>query len=236
MANPQKENGFTPIANELVEAYQQLHLSGNQWQIIWTIIRLTYGWNKKVDAISLSMFEKCTGIDRRNLKRNLDILVQRRIISRDGSGYIKKYGMNKDYESWQTGAKNNTSVKNNTITSVDFAPQTSVKNNTHKRQKTIKYSPNSFEVRMAEFFFTLIQKRNPGHKKPDMQKWALHIDRMRRLDCRSEGDIEEVVRWCQADDFWQTVILSTEKLREQFDTLTMKRMSVYKQSEQGVVL
>ena len=88
MANPQKENGHLGIANELVEAFQRVHLPGNQWQILWTIMRLTYGWNKKVDCISLSTFEKHTGLDRRNLKRDLDILFSKDIILKDNSGYI----------------------------------------------------------------------------------------------------------------------------------------------------
>ncbi len=75
MASPQKENGHLGIANELVDAFQLLHLSGNQWRLLWTILRFTYGWNKKVDNISLTTFEKCTGLNRWNLKRDLDILV-----------------------------------------------------------------------------------------------------------------------------------------------------------------
>ena len=147
MASPQKENGFTAISNELIDVFQRLHLSGNQWRLLWAIIRFTYGWNKKVDCISLSSFEKYTGIDRRNLKRNLDVLVQRKIITKDGSGYIMEYGIQKDYSKWQTGVETNTSVNTDTSTSVNNDTKNSVKNNTHKRQKTIKYNPNSDEVR-----------------------------------------------------------------------------------------
>ncbi len=136
MASPQKEKGHLRIANELVEAFQRLHLSGNQWRILWTILRLTVGWNKKVDCISLSTFEKCTGLDRRNLKRDLDILFSRNIILKDNSNYITQYGIQKDYTKWQTSVKNNTSVNNDTRTSVNNDTKTSVNNDTHKRQKT----------------------------------------------------------------------------------------------------
>ncbi len=173
MANPQKEKGHLRIANELVEAFQWLHLSGNQWRLLWTILRFTYGWNKKADHISLTSFEKCTGIDRRNLKRDLDVLFFREIIIKDNSSYITKYGLQKDYTKWQTGVKNNTSVKNDTRTSVENNTKTSVKNYTHKRQKTIKniFDPNSDEIRMSELLFSLICQRHTGHKKPDFQKW-----------------------------------------------------------------
>ena len=138
MANPQKENGFTAISNELVEAFQRLHLSGNQWRLLWVILRLTYGWNKKTDYISLTTFEKCTGLKRWNLKRNLDDLFHREIIIRDNSGYIIKYGLQKDYTKWKTSIKNNTSIKNDTATGIKNNTKTSIKNDTHKRQKTIK--------------------------------------------------------------------------------------------------
>jgi len=138
MASPQKENGFTSIANELAEAFQRLHLSGNQWRLLWVILRLTYGWNKKTDYISLTTFEKCTGLNRWNLKQNLDDLFHREIIIRDNSGYIIKYGLQKDYTKWKTSIKNNTSIKNDTATGIKNNTKTSIKNDTHKRQKTIK--------------------------------------------------------------------------------------------------
>ncbi len=238
MASPQKENGHLTVANELAEAFQRVHLSGNQWQILWTILRLTYGWNKKVDSISLTTFEKSTGLDRRNLKRDLDILVYKKIINKDPSGYITKYGIQKDYTKWQTGVNNNTSVKDDTTTSVNNDTKTSVNIDTHKRQKTIKDSPNSDEIRMAQLLFNLIQKRNPGHKKPDMENWAIHIDRMIRLDKRNIEDIEKVIHWCQKNEFWQNNVLSTEKLRKQFDQFKLKMESEngHARKGNGVVL
>jgi len=237
MANPKNENGFTAISNELIEVYQRLHLSGNQGQILWTIIRKTYGWHKDVAPISLTTFEKCTGIDRRNLKRSLDDMVNKKIIAKDDSGYITKYGIQKDYTKWQTSVKINTSVKNDTTTSVNNDTETSVKNDTHKRKKKTKESPNPDGIRMSELLFNLIQRRNSGHKKPNIDSWAIHIDRMVRLDSRSAEDIEKVMRWCQNDSFWQNNILSTEKLRKNYDQLKMKMGADYKlEEERGLIL
>ena len=36
-----------------------------------------------------------------------------------------------------------------------------------------------------------------------------------------ENKIKEVIIWCQQDDFWYKNILSTEKLRKQYDRLVM---------------
>ena len=138
MASPQREDGHVRVANELVEVFQRLHLSGNQWKLLWTILRYTYGWNKKTDYISLTTFEKCTDLNRWNLKRNLNDLFHRGIITRDSYGYITKYGFQKDYTKWKTSIKNNTSIKNDTATGIKNNTKTSIKNDTHKRQKTIK--------------------------------------------------------------------------------------------------
>ena len=143
MASPQKENGHLRIANELIEAFQWLHLSGNQWRLLWTILRFTYGWNKKVDNISLTTFEKCTGLNRWNLKRDLNDLFHRGIIIKDSSDYITKYGLQKDYTKWKT------SIKNDTATSIKNDTKTSIKNDTHKRQKTIK---NIYSEEFLEFW------------------------------------------------------------------------------------
>jgi len=43
-----------------------------------------------------------------------------------------------------------------------------------------------------------------------------------RIDHRSPEDIRRVIEWCQSDPFWQSNILSTAKLREKFDQLTVK--------------
>ncbi len=237
MVNPQKENGHVRIANELVEAFQLLHLSGNQWRVLWAILRFTYGWNKKTDHISLTSFEKGTGLDRRNLKRSLDILFSRNIILKDNSSYISRYGIQKDYTKWRTGVKNNTSVNNDTRTSVNNDTKTSVNNDTHKRQKT-KYmsDPNSDEIRMSGLLFSFIEKRNKGHKKPNLQKWARHIDRMIRLDSRKVDDIEAVIKWCQSEEFWQNIILSTENLRQKFDQLKLQMEAENGKVRTGLVL
>ena len=45
---------------------------------------------------------------------------------------------------------------------------------------------------------------------------------MIRVDKRDPDEIARVIDWCQADSFWQNNILSTEKLRIQYDQLLLK--------------
>jgi phage replication O-like protein O len=106
LANPQKENGFTPVANEIVDALMQANLSGQESQVLWAIFRKTYGFSKKTDWISLSQFAKMTGMDRRNVHRALKKLSSKQmtVIQTDDRGRIR-YGFQKNYEKWKLSSK-----------------------------------------------------------------------------------------------------------------------------------
>jgi len=84
-----------------------------------------------------------------------------------------------------------------------------------------EYSQNSSEFRLAKLLFDEIRKRKSDYKKPNLQKWAEHIDLMIRIDNRKPQKIANIIAWCQQDDFWQNNILSTTKLRRHFDKLEM---------------
>jgi hypothetical protein len=84
------------------------------------------------------------------------------------------------------------------------------------------FSDNSYELRLAKLLFNFIKKRNPNHKEPNFQTWAKQIDYMLRIDKRTFADVRRIIAWCQSDSFWQNNILSTKKLRDQFDQLTLK--------------
>jgi uncharacterized protein YdaU (DUF1376 family) len=92
-----------------------------------------------------------------------------------------------------------------------------------KEPKT--FSPDSIEYRTAGLLWDLIRERKPDHKAPDLKAWAKDVDLMIRVDKRTPEKIEAVIRWCQKDSFWQNNILSTAKLRKQFDALDLKRLS-----------
>ncbi len=99
-ANPQLENGHLRIANELAEAFQRLRLSGTQWQILWVILRQSYGWHSHATTISISFFEKQTGVDRRNITRSLKEMEYKKIIVKDKQSFITSYGLQKDHTQW----------------------------------------------------------------------------------------------------------------------------------------
>jgi len=105
-------------------------------------------------------------------------------------------------------------------------------NNDKNEKKSIsslssnKFSDDAIEIYLACELYSLILLNNPNIKNPNLQVWAKQIDLMIRADNRSVSEIQEVIRWCQKDSFWQANILSTKKLREKYDQLTMKMKSI----------
>ena len=86
-----------------------------------------------------------------------------------------------------------------------------------------KYPEQSDPVCLTTLLVNLMRGNNPNVKIPDkLEIWQTAIDRMIRIDKRTPEEIETVLRWSQADDFWSTNILSTTKLRKQYDQLWLK--------------
>ena len=116
MASPQLENGYLKIANELWDALIRLKVSGEQRQCLDFILRKTYGWKKKYDQITLSQFNKGTGISIRSCRRALEKLLDRKIIINykgveKAHGQVLTYGINKDYSRWLPWTKKRTVSK-----------------------------------------------------------------------------------------------------------------------------
>lgn len=72
--------------------------------------------------------------------------------------------------------------------------------------------------RLANLLADLIAE--DGSLRPNVTSaWVTAIDRMIRLDGRTPEQIENCIRWCQADEFWRSNILSAATLRKKYDQL-----------------
>ncbi|MCK9518446.1 MAG: replication protein [Dehalococcoidia bacterium] len=102
MANPQKEDGYTAIANEIMEALCRHRIPGEDRQVLDVIFRKTYGFNKIEDYISLSQFVEMTGMEKPNIIRSLKSLLSKKIIIiQMDNGFRKVYRINKDFDKWE---------------------------------------------------------------------------------------------------------------------------------------
>ena len=94
------DNGYTRIANEILEALARLDLSGREFRVALVIMRKTYGYQKKADRISRDQISELTGINNQNISRILGDLADKKIIVRDGGGYVKSVGINTTLSDW----------------------------------------------------------------------------------------------------------------------------------------
>jgi len=105
MGGPQKENGYTAIANEIMEAFGKYRIPGEQRQVLDVIIRKTYGFNKKEDMISNSQFVRATGLKKPSICRAINALIDKNIVSKKDNKRIPSYQFNKNYRTWKLLAK-----------------------------------------------------------------------------------------------------------------------------------
>jgi len=114
MGNPQCEDGYTKIANELLEAMSKIRIPGEACQLLLFILRKTYGFNKKHDGIATSQIMEGTKLGRRAVERARSILRRMNMVSTVksvGTNYLT-YCINKFYKTWVSTPKKDGTVKN----------------------------------------------------------------------------------------------------------------------------
>ena len=102
MANPQKEDGYTAIANEIMEALCKANIPGEEHRVLTAILRKTYGWNKCQDEISMGQLAEMTDLKRPNVARALKGLLSKKItlvIENDNTD-TNTLKFNKNYDQW----------------------------------------------------------------------------------------------------------------------------------------
>ncbi len=102
MADPQLRNGYTKIANELLEALCRLNISGNEMRILLYIIRRTYGFNRSYAEMPLSEISAAVGIRKNHVSEVLNRLSAKNIIELHSNRGIKPQTISivKNYEKW----------------------------------------------------------------------------------------------------------------------------------------
>ncbi len=103
MANPQRENGYTGIANEILDKLAETQLNGTQFRIVMVVFRNTYGFRRKEHELSETFLSKATGIHRQQIKRELRELIDRKIliVIRDNDFTNSRVmSFNKDHDQW----------------------------------------------------------------------------------------------------------------------------------------
>jgi hypothetical protein len=93
---------------------------------------------------------------------------------------------------------------------------------------------SDISLKLANQLKSLMLINDPKVKTPnDLTKWAFDIDKLLRLDKRTEQEVSEVIEYSQHSEFWKPNILSGSKLREKFTTLYLQMRNNGHKNTQG---
>lgn len=152
--------------------------------------------------------------------------------------FIKEYLLIKDVEKlYPRKGKNGEFMVNVNIIGIndsnneindDSSTQSKVKESKVEKSKVNRkykrlFVEDSIEFQLSKKLLDYILRNHPNYKMPNLQNWAQHIDFMIRLDKRTPEQINDIIVFSQEDSFWKSNVLSTEKLRQKFDQLWIKK-------------
>lgn len=199
MANPQCENGYTKIANELLEALCHIRINGEARQVLDVIIRKTYGFNKKQDSISLSQFSLMTGLKRPTICKAIAKLKKMNliIITQKDNSKATIFRFNKDFDSWEALPKKITLPKKiMRLTQKDNASlpkKIHTKDNTTKDNNTKEILRSDAVAENLNPLIFLFKEINPSYK-------TLYADKTQRaclsriIKERGREEVERVIK------------------------------------------
>lgn len=195
MANPQLENGYTKISNEILDQLIRIKINSDALKVSLFVIRKTYGFNKKQDRISLSQFVLATQLKKSVICRALTRLNNMNIIIRIANDECTIYRFNKDFDTWKPLAKLLTLAKQQT--SVSQTANKSLAKQRHTKESITKETITkeilrSDEVAGVEEVMAIFYKINPT------LNWGNKTNRKAAGELIKRFGIEETKRMAEA--------------------------------------
>jgi len=172
MASPQKENGYTPIANEILDALSRTKLTGQEFRVLMHIFRKTYGYSRKEYTASLSEIGQAIGMNRIVVKKMVDKLLPRKVIAVTAEGNSAlTYRINKNYEEWVLPPKVTPTVtpRGNNIATPRGNTQNVLPIIRKQKTKNIKRTPSKRTADFHSFFWPIYPKKK--NKGAAQKKW-----------------------------------------------------------------
>lgn len=158
MNTPQLEDGYTRIANELLEAIFQANFNGSQIRVLLCLLRNTYGFNRKECEFSNGFISSVMGIDKKSAAAVVKSLVDGKVLQVMQTATFnsaRKVSINKNYSEWECISpqwkKKPTGGDIPTTTGGDIPTTTGGDVPTHKRKNLKKEYKEIYE----DFFETV---------------------------------------------------------------------------------
>ncbi|CAM7642995.1 replication protein [Escherichia coli] len=90
------DDGFTRLANMLLEEYAGADLTKRQFKVLLAVLRLTYGWNKPMDRIANSQIAQIAKLPEKRVSEARVQLVEMNLLVQAG----RRIGPNKNTSEW----------------------------------------------------------------------------------------------------------------------------------------
>ncbi|MEO2212158.1 replication protein [Paenibacillus amylolyticus] len=106
MASPQVKNGYTILANEILDQISRQRFNGIQRSIIDTVWRYTYGYQRKSHYLATTFIAVAIEADLKGVKVEMQRLIDWKVIHviKEGHGARpRKIAFNKNYDEWTVG-------------------------------------------------------------------------------------------------------------------------------------
>lgn len=214
MAGPQLENGFTQIANELLEVIMRTNFNATQLKILLCIIRFTYGFQRKSHYFSINFIANSLGVSKRTIGKELINLINADVLSEVEKYTAKKerkLQINKKYNQWQ----------NFTISFSEWKQTSTVEDNFRSRVEAEFHRgvEAEFHSRVEAGFHQEIN--NKINNKENINKYIAHSHEQNISDEKAplNNDLEKYF-----DEIWKLYPLKKGKGR----ISTTKKKQLYK--------
>ena len=185
MATPQTENGYTRIANELFDAILGYRCSNLQKEIIFAVIRYTYGFQRKEAELSVRFLGKYLGRSYQKVSESLKGLIERNVIQIEREFGCNQQSrvlkLNKNYDTWliphsplkgeqfPEGEQFLNSIENSPPNGEQDSPPNGEQRNKNIKKTLKKYSADEFERLWS--IFPNGELGNKGSKKNALKEF-----------------------------------------------------------------
>ncbi|MGL5038837.1 MAG: replication protein [Aeromonas sp.] len=106
------DNGYTRLANELLDALIGADLTKNQYKVALAVVRKTYGFNKPYDRVSDGQLSELTGMPRQKVNKAKNELLHKRVLLING----RQIGLNKVVSEWDHDCHQNSDSVTKAVT------------------------------------------------------------------------------------------------------------------------
>lgn len=139
MASPQLEDGYTRVANEILENIMKVSLNGTQFRIVMAVWRYTYGFQRTKHEMSISFLSQSINASRGQVDRELSTLISRNILKvvKTGERGARVIMFNKNHTQW-CDCTLNSGLSSNPRTVPSSTSSTEVSSNPRTKKESIK--------------------------------------------------------------------------------------------------